>query len=242
MTFKFFGSKEVALLMAAAMAVAGVWGFAEIADEVLEGETLTFDERVVRSMRVPGDPSALRGPRWLHEVGRDVTALGSYTVLSLVVAVIGIGLLLRRRGRAAALVLTAGFGGGLLNAVLKSLFDRGRPDLPQVVYVTSSSFPSGHAMISTGVYLTLGALLAGMVTERRQKVYCLSVAMLIALLVGVSRVYLGAHYLTDVLAGWLAGSAWAMICLLAFRWLEDRPARWPPLQGEEAKREGENVK
>ncbi len=217
-----FRSREIVLLVAAAMAIGGIWGFVEIADEVLEGETRSFDERVIRAMRRPEHPSMLRGPEWLHEIGRDVTALGSYVVLGLVVGIIAAALVLRRRHRTAMLIVTASAGGGVLNTVLKLLFERGRPDLPPVVHMTTSSFPSGHAMTSTVVYLTLGTLVAGEVEGRRLKAYCLGVAMLIALLVGLSRVYLGAHYLTDVLAGWLAGLAWAMICFLGFRWLENR--------------------
>lgn len=217
-----FRSGEITLLIAAAIAIVALWGFVEIADEVQEGETLSFDERIVRWMRRPEAPEMLKGPRWLHEVGRDVTALGSYTVLSLVTVAVGSFLFLQRRHRTAILVLTAAIGGGLLSSMLKSFFERGRPDLPAIVYVTSASFPSGHAMLSAIVYLTLGSLVAGIVEARRLKIHCLLTAMLIALLVGASRVYLGVHYPTDVLAGWLAGLVWAMLCWLGFRYHQRR--------------------
>ncbi|HHP7233607.1 MAG TPA: phosphatase PAP2 family protein [Desulfobacterales bacterium] len=219
MNWSRFRPRGIALLAAAAVTVAAIWGFAEIADEVLEGETLSFDEKVVRWMRRPEAPSVLKGPQWLHEVGRDVTALGSYAVLTLVTLAVGSFLFLQRRYRTAVLVVAAAAGGGLISTILKSIFDRGRPDLPAIVYVTSSSFPSGHAMLSAVVYLTLGVLVAELVEKRRLKLHCLLTAMLISFLVGVSRVYLGVHYPTDVLAGWLAGIVWAMLCWMGFQYL-----------------------
>jgi len=222
MVFRALRSREITVLIAAAVAIAAIWGFVEIADEVLEGDTLSFDERVVHWMRRPEDPSRLRGPQWLHPLGRDITALGSYFVLTLVAVSIASFLFLQRRHRSALLVLTASVGGALLSSILKIAFGRPRPDLPPIVHVTSASFPSGHAMISAVVYLTLGALVAGMVEKRRVKIHCLLTAMLLTFLVGVSRVYLGVHYPTDVLAGWLAGLVWAMLCWLGFRYLTAR--------------------
>lgn len=217
-----FFSREIKLLIAAVAAVVGVWGFVEISDEVQEKETFDIEKQIVRWMRLPEDPSVLRGPKWLRKVGRDITALGGHAVLTLGVSEIGGFLFLLRRRLAALLVLTTAAGGWVLSAILKSAFHRGRPDLPPIVYVTTASFPSGHAMLSTAVYLILGMLAAEMVAERRLKIYCLLTATLITLLVGASRVYLGIHYPSDVLAGWLAGLAWAMICWLAYRILEKR--------------------
>lgn len=222
MKFHPLHTREIAPFIAAAILVAGLWGFVEIADEVREGETVSFDERVVRWMRRPAEPSMLKGPKWLHEVGRDITALGSYAVLSLVTAAIASFLSLQRRHRTVVFVLTAAVGGGLLSSILKSIFNRGRPDLPPIVYVISPSFPSGHAMLSAAVYLTLGVLVAGMVAERRLKIHCLSTAMLLTLLVGTSRIYLGVHFPTDVLAGWLAGLVWAILCWLGFHFGAER--------------------
>jgi len=222
MPFGNFRPREIVLLVTAAVAVIAVWGFAEIADEVLEGETRSFDEHVVHWMRRPADPSVLKGPQWLHQAARDITALGSYSVLTLVATAVAGFLVLKRKHRTAGLVLTATIGGGLLSSILKAVFDRGRPELPPIVYVTSPSFPSGHAMISAVVYLTLGALLAEVVEGSRLKLHCLLTAMLITFLVGLSRIYLGVHYPTDVLAGWLAGLLWAMLCWFGFRILAAR--------------------
>ena len=121
------------------------------------------------------------------------------------------------------LVAIAAGGGGFLSTVMKQLFGRDRPDVvPHLVAVTSSSFPSGHSMLAAIVYLTLGALLARFAARRRTRVYLLTVALFVTFVVGSSRVYLGVHYPTDVLAGWCIGSAWALTCWVAANRLEHR--------------------
>ncbi len=127
------------------------------------------------------------------------------------------------------LVVVATAGGGLLNEVLKWWFARKRPEIvPHLVSVGSASFPSGHSMLALVTYLTLGALLARFASRRRSRTYCIVVSLLLALLVGLSRVYLGVHYPTDVLAGWSAGLAWALPCWLVARYLQYRGSVKPP--------------
>ena len=153
----------------------------------------------------------------------DVTALGGPTVLGLTVfAVVGF-LVLQGLYRNALFVFLASAGGWLLNDALKEFFARPRPTVvPHLRQVMSLSFPSGHALTSAAVFLTLGALLMRVAERRIVKFYCMFVAMLATLLVGATRVYLGVHYPTDVLAGWLIGLSWALFCWLLERALERR--------------------
>jgi undecaprenyl-diphosphatase len=179
----------------------------------------------LRAMRRADDPSRPIGPRWLPEVGRDLTALGGVAVLSLTTVFVAGYLLIVRKYHAMWLVLAATLGGLLISTLLKHLIDRARPDLvPHLSHVYTSSFPSGHSMLSAVVYLTLGALLTRLASERRVKLYFLAAALLLTFLVGVSRVYMGVHYPTDVLAGWTAGLVWALLCWLVARYLQRRGA------------------
>jgi undecaprenyl-diphosphatase len=172
---------------------------------------------------MPGTLGQPIGPSWLALAARDITSLGGYTVL-LLMTLSAIGFLLMVRKPGAALLLLVSIGGGmLLSSGLKELFDRPRPDLvPHAVQVYTLSFPSGHAMLSAVTYLTLGALLARVQPRRRVKAYLLGLGILLTALIGISRVYLGVHWPTDVLAGWCAGSAWAIACWTVALWLQQR--------------------
>jgi undecaprenyl-diphosphatase len=212
------------LLLGLLFAIVGCClGFLLLADEIREQETQSFDEAVVRAMRRADDPSQPIGPVWLRAAARDVTALGGGTVLTLVtVAVCGF-LALVRHFRSMLLVMVATVGGGGLNALLKEAFARPRPTVvPHLTEAYAPSFPSGHAMLSAIVFLTLGALLAQLIERRRLKVYVLGVALLLTFLVGLSRVFLGVHYLTDVFGGWVAGLGWALLTALLVRAVKRR--------------------
>ena len=197
-------------------AAAAVWTFLALADEVVEGDTRALDERLLLALRTPGASSDPLGPAWLEEAGRDFTALGGTGVMVfLVVAVTGFLALARRRTEAAIMVV-ATLGALGLELLLKGWYDRPRPDLvPHATRVFSASFPRGHATMSAVVFLIIGALLASSQPEPRIKIYIASLAVLLTVLVGVSRVYLGVHWPTDVLAGWTLGAAWAAICWAA---------------------------
>lgn len=204
-------SRRPFLLAAVVLAILlGVFGF--VADEVIEGDTLTFDRAVTLMLRDGGDIMNPIGPPWLEEAGRDITSLGSFSVLGLVVVLVLIGLLLVRRPLTACYVTFAVMTGTILSTVFKQIFDRPRPEMLEAMRVFTSSFPSGHATISAVVYLTLGALVAGLCADRRLAALCLATGVFLTLIVGMSRVYLGVHYPTDVLAGWSLGAAWALLC------------------------------
>ena len=210
--------------MIAAIGLVAVCGlFFVLVGNVLEGDTQHFDERILQSLRKADDPSQPIGPRWLKIIAEDITALGSATVLGLAVcAVVGF-LVLQGMYKNAAFVLVASIGGWFLNDLLKSMFARPRPSIvPHLREVWSLSFPSGHALTSAVVYLTLGALLMRVAERRLVKWYCISLAMTATALVGASRVFLGVHYPTDVLGGWLIGLCWALVFWLIERALERR--------------------
>ncbi len=202
---------------------AGLFAFAELAGAVAEGHTRAFDEFLLLSLRNAADPSDPLGPRWLEEMMRDFTALGGTGVLTIVTLAVTGFLFLTGKRHAAATVAVAVVGGLLLSQALKWGFARPRPDLvPHGQTVYTQSFPSGHAMLSAVTYLTLGALLARTQPSRRAKLYFLAVAGALTVIVGVSRVYLGVHWPTDVLAGWTVGAGWALLCWLVMLWLQKR--------------------
>ena len=205
--------RELGSLIALAVAAGGVFAFLRIAGEMREGDTRAFDSAILLALRNPADLSDPIGPRWLEIAMRDVTSLGSVTVLTMVTIAAVAYLLIDGRRGAALLVAVAVGGGTILSTLLKLGFERPRPDLvSHLVDVTDMSFPSGHAMLSAVAYLTLGALLARTAARRRQKVFVVVVAILLTILVGSSRVYLGVHWPTDVLAGWALGAGWSMAC------------------------------
>jgi len=229
---RWLGQQEAAVLVAVLGVVLALFVFVRIAEQLGEGELANLDEWLLRLLRVPGHPHTPIGPPWLLEAAQDITALGGRTML-LAVTLFAIGYLgLEGKYGAMGLVTMAAAGGGLLNTVMKQLFGRDRPDVvPHLVAVTSPSFPSGHSMLAAIVYLTLGALLARFAARRRTRVYILTVALFAAFLVGASRVYLGVHYPSDVLAGWCAGLVWALVCWLTARYLQKRGAVEKPGRG-----------
>jgi undecaprenyl-diphosphatase len=217
------GKVEKSVLVAFAIAASALYAFSELADEVIEGETREFDEFILRLLRNPLDLSDPLGPAWLEEMMRDFTALGGTGVLTAItLAVVGF-LALTRKHHSAVLIAGSVIGGMLLSNLFKWAFARPRPDLvPHLSVVYTESFPSGHAMLSAVVFLTLGVLLARMQADVRVKTYLLAVAATATMIVGASRVYLGVHWPTDVLAGWAVGTGWALICWLLMLWLQKR--------------------
>lgn len=177
-----------------------------------------FDELVILALRQTGHPATPLGPQWLVELARDFTALGGYAVLVTLTILVTTFLRLENKPKRARFATLTIIGGYLLSMTLKALVGRPRPDIvPWLSFPHSSSFPSGHSMMSAVVYLTMGLMLSELASHRRVKVFLAVTPLVIAAAVGFSRVYMGVHYLTDVVAGWSAGICWALFCWLIVR-------------------------
>jgi undecaprenyl-diphosphatase len=180
--------------------------FAALAGWALEGDSQALDQRVLEAARSLREAH----PR-LGEVMRDLSGLGSTVVLTIAVTITVLYLVLVRRPTTALLVAVSASGGAVMVSVLKAAFGRARPGIEFAdLVVAGLSFPSGHASMSAAVFLTLGALVANTRGRWRERLYVLAAAALLAVLVGLSRIALGVHWTTDVLAGWAFGSAWAI--------------------------------
>jgi undecaprenyl-diphosphatase len=202
-------NRDRAALLLSGAAAAGFCGLALL---VASGAAQALEETVLRAMRTPADVAIMRGPSWTGEAARDFTSLGSASVLVLlVVAVVGYLAMKGDRG-AATVVACSALGGLVVDLLLKHSVDRPRPlVVAHLDQVATTSFPSGHSMLSAIVYLTLGALLARLTERRRLKVFFSVTACVLTGVVGLSRVALGVHYPSDVLAGWMAGVSWASL-------------------------------
>lgn len=213
--------KEIKVLISILIIVFGTLIFILIASEVTSNGTEQFDENVIKSLRNPENYSMPNAPEWITIAMTDITALGSGTVLLLVtLAVIGF-LILQNQYNAIWLIAAATICGTLITLGLKDFFERARPDMIyRLVDVNSVSFPSGHSVMSAVVYLTQASLLARIQKKRSVRIYILTIALILTLLIGLSRVYLGVHYPTDVLAGWSLGLSWASFCWFAAWYLE----------------------
>lgn len=228
------GLAEKSTLLALCVSALSLYSFAKITDEVIEGDTRAFDEFILLAFRNKSDLSDAIGPGWMEELMRDFTALGGVGVLTAITLIVVGFLALRQKRHAAWMVVLSVAGGTLVSNLLKWGFSRPRPDLvPHATLVYTQSFPSGHAMLSAVVYLTLGALLARSQEDTHVKIYFLTVATVLTLIVGISRIYLGVHWPTDVLAGWALGAGWAFSCWLIMLWLQGTGKVEPPNGGQQ---------
>lgn len=229
-----FGSFEVRFLFVTIAVVCATFAVVLLLDVFREGATAAFDRSLILAFRSPTDAGDALGPHWVEEMGRDFTALGGFPVLSLLtLAIVGF-LVFRRQRAAAAIVLGSTLIALALSSSLKATIDRTRPDLvPHGQHVYTASFPSGHSMHAAATWFTLGSLLALFQQRRRIKVFVLSMAAVTTVLVGVSRVYLGVHWPTDVLGGWAFGTFCALVTLLLARWLLTIPEVADEVEKEE---------
>jgi undecaprenyl-diphosphatase len=197
--------------------------FLRLASKIQRGRTESFDQRMLRALRRPENPAIPKGPAWLPEVAEDLTSLGSGSTLTLVTFLVVGALGLVRRFRAAGFLLFSLGSGTVLSRLLKNFFVRERPTVvPRLTHFDPGSFPSGHSMLSALVYLTLGGIVSRQTRGILAKAYFLFSAVFVSLLVGLSRMYLGVHYPSDVLAGWAAGSLWSTLCTQTARLLQRR--------------------
>jgi undecaprenyl-diphosphatase len=230
-------SALVLALLSALLAV----GFYSLSRAVVRGVTGNIDREVLLAMRESGSAKNPLGPRWVEEAARDVTALGGVTVVFLLTFSVTAFFWLASMHRAAVYVGIASLGAILISTGLKQIFDRPRPELvPHGSMVYTSSFPSGHSTMAAAVYLTLGMAASRFVSRRRLKALFVGTAMFVTAAVGVTRVYLGVHWPSDVLAGWALGFSWALVCWCAAVWLQDRGVIEPevdpaPSVGEKGK-------
>lgn len=211
------GAPEWRVLLLLSLIIVGVWLFAELAEVVFDDEPgfRSLDETLILALREPQDRADPVGSALVETAVRDVTALGGTAFLAFLTVSATVFLLLRGNHRTALILIVAVVGGTLLSTVFKDFSARPRPTLvPVKTEVLSYSFPSGHAMLSAVTYLTIGALLSRTQTRTAIKAYILILSILLTVAVGLSRVYLGVHWPTDVLAGRLAGAVWALIVVL----------------------------
>lgn len=172
-----------------------------------------MDEMILRMLRNPQDLSDALGPPWFERSMVNLSAVGSTIALTLMI-LSAIGLLLIQKRYASVILLAVSYGGALLlNSGLKWLFGRERPSVvPHLDYVSNASFPSGHTLLATAVYCTLGAIAANSTPNHAAKKYIMSLAVFFSLCIGLTRVYLGVHYPSDVLAGWGIALIWTVLC------------------------------
>lgn len=182
-----------------------IWGFFALTEEVLEGDSRAFDSAILLWIH-------RNVPDWLNEPMRLVTALGYYYVVLPLLAVI-VYVFYRRGWRLSAVLLAVSAGGSIvLTTVLKGVFQRARPELFDSGYQASFySFPSGHATVAVGFYGMLTVIMAYRLRGFARWAVAVSGA-LVVLLIGFSRLYLGVHYPTDVLAGYLSALSW-LVCV-----------------------------
>lgn len=215
-------ARRTALILLVLFAAAAFL-FITIASEIRANETQAIDNFILRALRTKENPAIPLGPPWLFQTVHDISALGGWAVLTILTIVVSVYLAIKRRGRLLAFFLCSTIGGTLAMSLLKTYFARPRPSaVPFLTTVTDASFPSGHSMLSAIVYLTLGAILSRATPERALRIFYFVVAVILSLLIGLSRIYLGVHHPSDVLAGWCAAIMWGTLSYLIAEWFQRR--------------------
>ena len=209
-----------------ALVAGGVYVFLATATSVREDALERFDNWLVPLFRQPGDVSAPIGPDWFAQTVVEITTLGGYPVLVTLVTAIAGFLLVYRRFGPAIFMIAAIISGTIASHLLKIVYDRPRPDVVDHLVAThTASFPSGHATMSAVVYLTLATMIVRLVDDVAVRIYVILMAVFLTFMVGMSRIYLGVHWPSDVIAGWALGTAWACLSWLAVTALRALRAR-----------------
>ena len=206
------------------LACAGaIWGFFNIAGEVMEGDADIVDQQLLLMLRRPSDLSDPIGPPWVEEALRDITALGGFTFLTIATIVAVLLFSFHGKRRQAWILAGTVLAAQGSSEVLKSFYDRPRPSLvPHHSYIYSQSFPSGHSALAAAVFLTLATLIASVEKRPSSKILIYVLAVVTTIGVGFTRVYLGVHWPSDVLAGWSLGATWAFAAWIVLEWMRSR--------------------
>ena len=195
-----------------------IGAFVEITKELVEGEVDVIDGAILLAIA-----SARRS--WLTIAAVDLTALGSITVIALLSIFVLVALLILRDRTGALQLLSASTGAAIWTAISKNLMERSRPaTLPALIEVSGFSYPSGHSLAASSVYLTIAILVCAHVRSTRLRVAVIGMAGFIVVLIGWSRIYLGVHYPSDVAAGVALGGSWAFLLAGAFSFMDNHDA------------------
>jgi undecaprenyl-diphosphatase len=209
---------EPRLLLGLAAIVAGVWALLKLGGEVAEGETDAFDRRILSALRQAGQPHAPIGPPWFGEAMRDITALGGTTFVVLATLLAVAALVFHHSRRRALLLAGVVAAAQITDDGLKAFYGRPRPDYSVTGLVTySHSFPSGHSTASAALWLSLALIAASFERRPARKAFWFGAAGFVIAAVGFSRVYLGVHWPTDVLGGWMLGACYALAGWMLWR-------------------------
>jgi len=209
---------EIRVLLIWFSIVGALWAFLALGNEIGEGETGALDRQLIGLLRTSSNGGGAIGPLWFKESMRDVTALGSFTFLSLMTIAVVLSLLLHRKRREGIITAVTAISSQASIEILKFLYERPRP--AQILLqplASTDSFPSGHTTESTTIFLTVATVIASLEVNDGTKFLAYAIAIFAMLAVGFSRVYLGMHWPTDVLGGWVLGTAWALAAWTALR-------------------------
>lgn len=223
----FFPALAAFMTLSFLLAAGAIFLFAQLADEVLEGDTQAFDEAVLQWFQTHRTPG-------LNRVALEVTALGSGSVIIMVVLLASVFLWLTKHKWSVYVLLLVVLGGKLLNNLLKGGFGRERPSIVEsITDVSSQSFPSGHAMSSIVAYGSIAYLIGRLEPSKRLRYTIWTVAILLVLAIGATRMYLGVHYPSDIIGGYVAGAAWIFVVAASIKAVRYFADRRPETRAEE---------